>query len=217
MAVLFTYFCSQMLLMTTGQFIIIVLFYSLTGWLIAWLIIKILFWPIKPIQIAGCKLQGIIPSLQKQFSGRAGELLQSEFMAYKGLEEKIADPKLIARLRPEIEVHIDLFLQEKIKTVFPIIAQFMGEKTINQFKTALLTEIDTLLPVLLKNYSHELKNEIRLNEIVSERINALSIDEMRRFFHSNAAKQISSFKMVSTFIGFVCGMLTILILFLFNT
>ena len=202
--------------MLSGKLLIILLSFSFTGWFIAWIIIKILFSPVKAVNLGRWKLQGIIPASQKQFAYKAGQLIQAEFIAYKGLDEKLADPTLIAKLKPEIENHIDHFLQEKIKTVFPIIAQFMGEKTINQFKAALLTEIDSLLPVLLKNYSSELKNEIRLDRIVEERINALQATQVKDIFYSNARKQIILFKIASTSIGFIIGMLTILILFLFN-
>ena len=202
--------------MASGRFLIILLLSSFTGWFIAWMITKILFWPFTPISLGKWKIQGIVPSSQKQFANKAGQLIQAEFMAYKGLDEKLADPSLIATLRPEIEDHIDHFLQEKIKTVFPIIAQFMGEKTINQFKAALLTEIDDLLPVLLKNYAVELKNEIKLDRIVEERINALQVKELRDFFYVNARAQITWFKIACTIIGFIIGMFNILILFLFN-
>ena len=202
--------------MVPGQFMIILLFFSFTGWFIAWLIIKFLFWPASSLSLGKWKIQGIVPASQKQFAYKAGQLRQAEFMAYKGLDEKLADPSLIAKLRPEIESHVDHFLQEKIKSVFPIIAQFMGEKTINQFKTALLTEIDNLLPVLLKNYSRELKNNIRLDRIVEEKINALQTEQLRDIFYTNARRQISRFKIMCMSIGLIMGMLTVLILFLFN-
>lgn len=202
--------------MTTTQFIIVLLFSSFTGWFIAWLIIQFLFWPVNSLSLGIGKIQGFVPAIQKQFAHKAGELIQAEFIAYKGLEEKLADPQLIAKLRPEIETHVDHFLHEKIKTVFPIIAQFMGEKTINQFKTALLSEIDDLLPALLKNYAAELKNEIRLDHIVEEKLDALSAKQLKKVFYSNAGRQITRFKFACSFIGFMTGIITVLILFLFN-
>ena len=202
--------------MTTAQCILILIFFSFTGWFIAWLIIKFLFWPARPFSLAGVKLQGLVPASQERIASGAGQLIQAEFIAYKGLEDKLADPQLIAKLKPQIEVHVDHFLREKIKAVFPIIAQFMGEKTINQFKAALLDEIDNLLPVLLKNYAAELKNEIRLDQIVESKINALETSQLQQIFYSSARKQISRFKLACGFVGLLMGLVTLSILFLFN-
>lgn len=161
-------------------------------------------------------MQGLVPASQERIASGAGQLIQAEFIAYKGLEDKLADPQLIAKLKPQIEVHVDHFLREKIKAVFPIIAQFMGEKTINQFKAALLDEIDNLLPVLLKNYAAELKNEIRLDQIVESKINALETSQLQQIFYSSARKQISRFKLACGFVGLLMGLVTLSILFLFN-
>ncbi|CAN5840869.1 hypothetical protein BH11BAC4_BH11BAC4_14180 [soil metagenome] len=202
--------------MTTIQCLIILVFFSFTGLLIAWFIIKFLFWPAVPLSVGIFKLQGLFPATQKQLAKKAGSFVQSEFISFQRIEEVIADPQLIATLKPRIEVHIDHFLKEKIKVVFPIIAQFMGEKTMNQFKTALLVEIDELLPLLLRDYAAGLKPGLKLDKLVEERINAMQVKQMKHFFYSNAQRQLNLFKLGCTFIGFIMGMLTLLILFLFN-
>lgn len=210
--VLFTYFCSQNYFMDTSRLLIIIFFSSFTGWFVSWLIIKILFWPAKPLRVAGFNIQGVIPSKQEYFSKMIAEKIQAAFLSYKGLEEKAADPSLLEKLKPEIEIHIDHFLKEKLKSVFPILAQFMGEKTINQFKAAFLTEIDNLLPVLIKNYMGQLKNEIRLDIIISEKINMLSMPVLKEIFYSNTVKERRYLVMASTAIGTLTGIITCLIL-----
>lgn len=143
-------------------------------------------------------------------------MIQKEFIAFKGLDEKLADPALIAQLKPEIEQHVDHFLNEKIKSVFPVISQFMGEKTILQFRSALLEEIDSLLPVLLKNYVGELKNEIRLDQMVEEKLRNIDIDQIRKMIFLSRVKGISLLHRACAFLGFFCGLLTLLILLIFN-
>jgi uncharacterized membrane protein YheB (UPF0754 family) len=188
--------------------------FAFTGWLISSLMIKLLFWPAKPINILGIKFSGLLPARQQEIAIKTGSLVQAEFHAYKGLDEKVADPALLKKLKPEIENHVDHFLKEKLKTVFPILAQFMGEKTMNQFKTAFLAEIDTLFPVLMKNYVNELKNEAKLDSIVSEKINALSITQVSDFFYKNFSKQIFYFKIACTCFGILMASITVLIIWL---
>ena len=164
----------------------------------------------------GFKLQGLLPAKQQYLADKIGRELQSAFLEYKGLDEKLADPALLEKLKPEIEAHVDHFLREKLKTVFPILAQFMGEKTISQFKTAFLTEIDNLLPVLIRNYMNDLKQELRLDSIVSEKINVLSITRVQEIFYSNTRKEIMYFKIACTGIGLFSGIIAVLVLLLIN-
>jgi len=202
--------------MSTGQLLIIVFSGGFTGWFISRIIIKVLFWPLTPVNVAGINIQGIIPAKQEYLSKLAGEKIQSAFVDYKGFDDMAANPSLLEKLKPEIEIHIDHFLKEKLKTVFPILAQFMGEKTINQFKTAFLTEIDTLLPVLIKNYMGELKNEIRLDSIISEKMNMLSMPLLKQLFYSGTKKERRFLTLACTVIGLITGITTSLILLLLN-
>jgi uncharacterized membrane protein YheB (UPF0754 family) len=195
--------------MPSIQLLIILFFSAFIGWFIAWLTIKILFWPVKPLHIAGIKLQGMIPAKKSYLADKIGSLIQSGFVSYNGLDEKVSDPALLEKLKPEIENHVDHFLKEKLKTVFPILAQFMGEKTISQFKTAFLDEIDNLFPVLMKNYIAGLKNEIRLDTIISEKINAISMTTLQNSFHTAAKNEIRYFKIACTCAGLLIGIVCI--------
>jgi uncharacterized membrane protein YheB (UPF0754 family) len=202
--------------MTSGQLLIILFAFTLTGWFIAWMIIKILFWPVKPVKFGMFRLQGLLPARQHYFAGKIGALVQSAFHEYKGLDEKISDPALLQKLKPEIEDHVDHFLKEKLKTVFPLLSQFMGEKTISQFKTAFLIEIDNLFPVLMKNYVSDLKEQVRLDTIISEKINALSILHLRELFYLHAGREIRNFRIACSCIGLLAGIITSLILLMVN-
>lgn len=190
---------------------IILLFPVLTGWMTGWLIIKLLFWPLRPVRIGSFEIAGFMSSGKSQFAKNAGKLLQEEIRNYKGLDEKMADPQLIAKLRPEIEQHIDHFLQVKLKAIFPVISQFMGEKTINQFKTALLTEIDSLLPELLKKYASSIKEEFDIGAMVEERIHAIPVSDIRKAFYERASKQIMLIKLAGAGIGLVAGSIAVLL------
>lgn len=176
------------------------------------LAIKFLFWPLKPVKILGFSFQGIIPSKQQTAAENIGRLVEAEFNAYKGFDEKIADPALLQKLRPDIEGHVDHFLKEKLKTVFPLISQFMGEKTLSQFKSAFMEEMDHLFPILMHNYASSIKEQLKPGPIVSEKIMALSIDQLRRSFFHHAAPGLRRFKIACAFLGALGGGITACIL-----
>ena len=182
--------------MTTVQMSIIIFFTSFTGWIISWLTIRLLF----------------SPSLKAGLGAKAATVFQQEFESSKMIDEKITDVTLFEKMKPEIEKHVDFFLNEKLATVFPLLYKFMGEKTLMQFKDAFMIEIDLLFPVIIKNYMSTLRKEIRLDTIISERINAIPIQTIRLYFFKHAKKQIFYFRLVCCFTGLLMGVLTVIAL-----
>src|SRR5258705_1839549 len=135
--------------MTLLQYILPLLLSCFTGWFVIWLSIKLLFRPHKPISLGGLKIQGIIPANQELIAEKIGRLVSNELFSLASLQEKVADPENFNSLKPEIETHIDHFLREKLKDTFPMLSMLIGNKTINQLKSAFLLELETLFPVLM--------------------------------------------------------------------
>ncbi|MFT3907915.1 MAG: hypothetical protein QM737_00700 [Ferruginibacter sp.] len=186
--------------MTALQMIIIVFFSACTGWIISWLTLRILF------SSTGKKIQ-------VRFAITAGKALQQEFQSHGIIDDKIADPALLEKMKPEIEKHVDFFLNEKLATVFPLLYKFMGEKTLMQFKNAFMAEIDLLFPVVIKNYIGSLKTTLQLDEIIAEKIEKIPTRTIRDLFFEHARKEILYFKLACTGVGILMGLLALLAAF----
>ncbi len=180
--------------MSPAQMIILIFFPAFAGWLISWISIRFLF----------------TPALQHRFASKIGKAARQDFLNYKGVDEKIADPGLLEKLKPAIEQHVDLFLNEKLSTVFPLLSKLMGEKTLMQFKNAFLAEIDILFPVVINSYAGEFKKTLDLEKIISEKITAIPIETIRKAFYKNAQKEIIYFKAICISIGLLCGILGVI-------
>src|ERR1700754_2664710 len=98
------------------------------GWASNWLLIKMLFHPLKPVRILGFTLQGIFPKRQMQLAQTLGALVSRELVSFSDLEEKITNPESIKKIMPVAEVHIDDFLRNKLKVAFPMIGMLIGDR-----------------------------------------------------------------------------------------
>lgn len=196
--------------------IIILLFFAFTGWFIAWFTTWLLFRPVKRVDMGFVRIQGLVPASKGMLSEKAGKFIQQELMDFSRFEAIMANPGLLKKLRPEIESHVDHFLQVKIKTVFPLLSQFMGEKTINQFKSSLLTEIDELFPVLMQKFSGELKTELRVDEMVKERLFKIEDSLLKKMLYEAAGKQIFLWKCFCVLAALLMGTITVITLWLMS-
>ena len=193
------------------QYILPLLLSGFTGWFVIWITIKLLFRPHKPIKIAGFKIQGILPANQQNIAENTGRLVSTQLFSFEALQEKVTSPENFNKLKPEIEKHIDSFLRERLKDTFPMLSMLIGDKTINQLKTAFLLELETLFPVIIKNYLAQVEKDIDIEKQVSEKIAGFSISKTENLIYQSAKTQLIKLQLFGFFIGLLTGLLHIFI------
>jgi uncharacterized membrane protein YheB (UPF0754 family) len=207
------YFCSPIdfFRMTLMQYILPLLLSCFTGWFVIWLVIKLLFRPLKPFTVAGFKIQGILPANQQLIAQKIGSLVSTQLFSFDALQQKVTDPGNFNKLKPEIEKHIDVFLRDKLKETFPMLSMLIGDKTINQLKAAFLTELETLFPALMKSYVSNLEKELDIEKEVSEKIAGFAIVKAEEMVYKSAGRQLLKIQLLGAFIGFLTGLMHIFV------
>ena len=193
------------------QYVFPILLSCFTGWLVAWIAIKFLFHPRRPLSLPGFKLQGIIPKNQQVIAEQLGKMVSKEFLSFSELKEKVTDPGNLSKLKPEIETHIDIFLREKLKDTFPMLSMFIGDKTINQLKAAFLLELESLFPVLMNSYMIRLENDINVEKLVTGKVAGYSITKAEEMLNKSAKKLFMYFQLTGVIIGLLSGLLHVFI------
>ena len=193
------------------QYFFPILLSCLTGWLVAWVVVKLLFHPRKPVPLPGFKLQGIIPANQQVIAEQLGKMISKEFLSFSELKEKVIDRDNLDKLKPEIENHIDIFLREKLKDTFPMLSMFIGDKTISQLKAAFLLELESLFPILMNSYMIRLEKDLNLEKLVTEKVAGFSLIKAEEILNKSANKLLLYFQLTGILIGLVTGVLHVFI------
>lgn len=194
--------------------ILVPLISAFIGWVTNWVAIKMLFHPREPKKILGFTFHGIFPKRQKQFALKLGNLISSEFLSFNDIEEKISSPDNLKKIMPFIEAHIDVFLKEKLTEEMPVISMFIGDKTIGKLKTALMREIETLFPEVMRKYAGNLKTELDLEQIVIQKVSSFSSDKLEETLYQIMSKEFRFVEIIGGVIGFIIGLLQVLLTFL---
>jgi len=202
--------------MSWTHYIIPVLLSAFTGWITTWVAIKMLFHPRKPINIFGFKLQGIFPKNQQLIAEKLGQVVSKEFLSFAEIEAKVTNPENIELLKPEIEKHIDTFLREKLKEVFPMLSMLIGEKTIGQLKEAFLTELENLFPILMKSYMTKLEKDLDLEKIVTEKVASFSSEKLEDILNQITKKEFQFLEVIGGVFGLLIGLVQVLLQVLSN-
>ena len=184
---------------------------AFTGWVTTWIAIKMLFHPRRPVNIFGFKLQGVFPKNQHEIAIKLGQVVSKELLSFEEIEQKITSSENLEKLKPEIEAHIDNFLRNKLKDVFPMLSMFIGEKTINQLKEAFLMELQSLFPVLMKTYMNKLQHDLDLEKIVVEKVANFSTEKLEDILDQITKKEFKFLEIVGGAFGLLIGLTQVLI------
>ena len=194
----------------TGNLITILLS-TFTGWVTTWIAIKMLFHPRRPFKILGFTVQGIFPKNQRLIAEKLGQVVGKELLSFDEIEQKVTNPENIEKLKPEIEKHVDHFLRNKIQEVFPMLAMMIGEKTILQLKEALLTELETLFPTLMKSYMTKLEKDLDLEKIVTEKVANFSSEKLEDILNQITKREFKFLEFVGGFFGLLIGFIQVIV------
>jgi uncharacterized membrane protein YheB (UPF0754 family) len=181
------------------------------GWFTNWIAIKMLFHPKEPKRFLGITIHGIFPKGQKQFAQKLGVLVASELLHFDEIASRIADPAQLKEVKPYIEQHIDHFLEHKLKEKLPLISMFVGAGTLDKIKEGLLEEIDAMLPQLMQQYAEKLKTKIDIEKMVTEKVANFSSDKLEEILVSIMKKEFRFVEIIGGVLGFLIGLLQILI------
>jgi uncharacterized membrane protein YheB (UPF0754 family) len=181
------------------------------GWVTNWVAIKMLFHPKKPVKILGITFQGIFPKRQEQFAIKLGKLVSEQLLSFSDIETKLTNPDNLQKMMPHVEQQIDQFLRVKLADTMPMISMFIGDKTIEKLKTAITTELESMFPSLIKNYTGSLKQELDLEKIVTEKVKNFSSDQLEDILYQVMSKEFQFVEIIGGVLGFLIGILQVVI------
>ena len=116
--------------------ILIPLMTAILGWLIAWLFVKLVF-----INWNG-GLAKLIDSIKIE------EIITAESSSIQ-----------FNSVLPYIDARLDDFFKNKLGDKMPMIAMFIGEKTVAQLKSVFMEELSLLYPSLMKQIAQSAKDD----------------------------------------------------------
>ncbi len=197
--------------MNFAQSAIIILGMGTCSLLTGWLTLRFLFSPEKLVRIAGLQLQGIIPSLMESIRNSHPLPLEHLSINKANLNTVLAQPSLYESMRPTIEKHVDHFLQEKLSSAFPLLYKFMGEKTLAQFRTVFLAEIDELFPEIMQQYGATVLEKVPFSTIIGEQLSGNGNHQVISFIRKKTLQKRRIYMGICTISGLLMGILLVLI------
>ncbi len=172
---------------------------TVAGWFGSRLLLRILF----------------LPAAQKRFAEKLGTFISENIFSFSDMEEKLIDSGNLSKIMPQVEEHIDHFLQVRLKESMPVIGMFVGDRTMNQLKAVFMEELDVLFPVIMKNYISQLKNELDVQKVVRAKIYGNSGAVLASAFRRLYGRELLYVEISGGVLGFCIGVIQFFIILFF--
>ena len=185
---------------------------AVTGWLTNWIAVKMLFHPVKPINLGLFTIQGIFPKRQKAMAEKLGKIVATELFS---IDDIIFKMKSVdnAEVLKFVESKLDDFINLKLSTSMPMLAMFLNDDLKSKIKMALLNEIGDVIPGIIDTYANKLKDEVNIEAIVYEKVINFSSDKMEEVLYSIMKKEFKFIEVLGGVLGFFIGMIQLLLVF----
>lgn len=181
------------------------------GWFTNWIAIKMLFHPRLEKNILGFKLQGIFPKRQAQFAEKLGQLVSKELISFDDIASKINSPQTLEKLLPTIELHVNQFIDVKLKEEIPLLSMFITGNTLDNIKKGIVKEFESMFPTLVGNMTNNISNDVNIEKIVTEKVQAFSSDKLEEILMAIMSKEFKFVEIIGAVLGFIIGLLQVLL------
>jgi len=195
------------------KIIIIPLISAFIGYLTNVVAIKLLFWPQRPISLAGFQLQGLLPKRKADIAVNIGELVEKELFSLNDVIDKLNTPqvhqKMAARICATARDRLDRAMPRIIPDRFTKIMSDGLEKIMRQ-------EIPRLVDQVLESEREFISREIQVKKIIQEKINNYDLFQLEKTIRKASSPELRFIEILGGVLGLIIGLVQVGILFLFS-
>ena len=185
---------------------------ALIGWLTNYIAIKMLFHPKNEIKIFFFSLQGIFPKRQQALAEKLGQVVSTELVSAQEVTAHLKEKATSEAVLDHISMRIEEGIASRLPRIFPMLAMLMSGEITNKLKKALLEQISSLNEELIDKLSRELEEELDVQAIVEEKVSAFSSDKLEEILFSIMRREFKLVEVVGAVLGFLIGLIQILLL-----
>lgn len=190
--------------------LILILFLAIIGAIIGWLTnliaIKLLFRPIKAINIPliNWKLQGLIPKRKEEMAASIGKTVEEDLLSLDDIIKKILNKEELEKIKVLLKTKIYNIVEKKLP---PIIPSTFKKMILGYVEDMISTEGDELVNQFIFEYLNKAKDKISISEIVEEKINSYDMVKIEEIVISIAKKELKHIEILGGVLGFIIGII----------
>ncbi|MGL5176088.1 MAG: DUF445 domain-containing protein [Cetobacterium sp.] len=185
--------------------VLLIVIGSMIGWITNYIAIKMLFRPYKEINLGIFKIQGLIPKRRHEIGVSLADTIQNELISMADITERLSNANIEVQMEKVIDDILERKLATEITTKFPMLAMFLNESTLNKIKEIIKNSIMENKDQIIGMLFETLEKNVDFKEIIVEKVDAFSLEELERITFSLAKKELKHIEIVGAILGGLIG------------
>lgn len=180
---------------------------AIIGWFTSWIAIKMLFRPLRPINLGFFKIQGIFPKNQALVAEKIGKMVAEELFSIHDIRDKLHTPENLDKIHQAIEERITYYLNHTMPEKYPIMSIFIGTQTHTRIKDEVMEQVTELAPDMIGGIMSNIENKIDIQETIRTKVASFSPDMLENMLNEILRKEFSFIEWISFILGFLIGLI----------
>lgn len=168
------------------------------------LAVKMIFRPVKPINILGFKLQGLMPRRQLDMAKSIGAVVGDHLVNHKDIAEGLSKLDLEALLRDLLETG----LAEKVQDLrsMPLIGGFLTDDRINDIRDSIVRSLLARKEEIFQKIETALEQGLDVQAVVTEKVASFPVPKLEELVLQVAAKELRAIEVLGGILGVIIGL-----------
>ncbi|WP_069651099.1 DUF445 domain-containing protein [Caloranaerobacter ferrireducens] len=187
---------------------------AMIGWITNIIAIKLIFRPLNPvtIPIINVKIQGLIPKRKQEMAKSIGQVVEDELVSINEIIDKVIEQENLSNIIFIIKRKINEVIDEKLPSIIPSAFKNMIFGYVNEMVDS---EGERILKDLIEKMVHKATNEVKLSEMIEEKINSFELEKIESIIISIAKRELKHIEILGGILGFLIGIIQGVLVILF--
>ena len=178
---------------------------ALIGWITNYFAIKMLFRPLKEINILGFKVQGLIPKRKMEMAESIADTIQEELISMKDITANIGDIELGEEIDLIVDRIVEDKLQKEVLSKIPMASLFITDSMILKIKGHIKDAIDENKDEFFTVIIQKMEDSVDMKNIIVEKIQNFELDELEKMVYKIADNELKHIEVIGAILGAVIG------------
>ena len=182
------------------------------GYVTNYIAVKMIFRPIRPVNVFGLKVQGLIGRRQRELARSIGDVVGDHLVQHEDIVRGFRDVDLQVLLGEVIEKG----LAPKVEQLrnLPLIGGFLTPERINDLRNAIVQGVLDHRELILERLEQAVQQGIDVRELVSEKVAAFPVERLESLVLQVANTELRAIVWLGGLLGVVIGVIQVLVIWL---
>jgi uncharacterized membrane protein YheB (UPF0754 family) len=192
----------------TIKFIALPVLGALTGYITNYIAVRMLFRPRREINIAGFRLQGLIPRRRPELARNIAETVHTHLISHEDIRRAMDKPEVADSVRQMVEGRVTQLLVERGPEIHPMARILLTDQLVGKLRAMITDEIMQSMPAITEQMLDTLEENLDFQALIIEKIEDFDLDSFEQIVLNIARKELRAIEILGGLLGFGIGLLS---------